>query len=173
MKLEEQRDQRRSAEALLKKNENILWQNVDIVVSKPTEISPQSSLFKDEERGLTQRDQLYTALLNAYVKDYDVRHKSNRGYKKIFFWFVILIFACTITGSVITLITLAARGMENPSVIAVALSAFGTILSALIIIPKIIAKYLFPANEDDKVTEMVKTMQENDSKTRESHTVKR
>ncbi len=42
-------------------------------------------------------------------------------------------------------------------------------VSALIILPKIIAEHLFPKNEDENMIGLVKEMQKNDSEIRRNH----
>ncbi|MDP4153551.1 MAG: hypothetical protein Q8865_08975 [Bacillota bacterium] len=149
--------------------EEILNENVKILQSNPVEIKQSNTLLKNEELELSDRSDLYTALLNAYVTDFDFRHKSNRYYKKRFFNIVMIIFCISIFGAIAVLMIIAFKGVGNSADITLVISSFATILSTLIIIPQIIAKYLFPLDEDDKVADMVKTMQQNDFKTRELH----
>ena len=68
--------------------------------------------------------------------------------------------------SLIALITIARKETTSLSDVAVVLSSMAGIISAIIILPKIIAEHLFPTNEDEHMIEMVKNMQVNDSKIR-------
>lgn len=138
-------------------------ENLILTTSTMDEVSESTSLLENEERELSERGDLYTALLNAYVTDFDVRHTQNRDfYKKEFFTTVMRLFTLAIFGSICALIIVSIKNSGNNTELSVIITAFGTIISSLIIIPKIIAKYLFPLDEDDKVADMVKTMQRND-----------
>lgn len=58
------------------------------------------------------------------------------------------------------------RGNISLGDVGVVISALAGMISAFIVIPKIIAEHLFPADEDANMIAMVKSMQENDAKIR-------
>jgi hypothetical protein len=150
--------------------ERILKENVRILQSTvPVEIQRTDSLYENEARELTNRGSLYTALLEAYVTDFDLRHSGNMGYKKAFFITVMSLFCISVLAACAALALIAARGAQGAGDIVAALCSMATIISSFVIIPRIIAEYLFPLDEDKKVTEIVGIMQQNDSATRKIH----
>ena len=152
--------------------EKILYENVNILQgSAPVEIERTESLYENEERELTNRGSLYTALLEAYVADFDLRHASNMGYKKAFFILVMSLFCLSVLSACAALVCVAVTGTGGAGGIVTAVASMATIISSFIIIPRIIAEYLFPLDEDKKVTDMVGMMQQNDSATRKIHRV--
>jgi len=151
--------------------QKILHENVDILQgSSPVEIERTGELYENEARELANRGSLYTALLEAYVTDFDIRHAGNLGYKKAFFIVVMSLFGLTVLSACAALVILAVQKADSTAGIVMAVSSMATIISSFIIIPRIIAEYLFPLDEDKRVTDMVGMMQQNDSVTRKIHT---
>jgi len=146
------------------KYEDIFNKNVEILAA--TELK-ENSLSENDAIGLLNRDNLYTALLTAYVAEFEIRHRNNRRYKLFFFIIVMSIFCIAILGAIAAIVVLAVSGGAGTGGLVVAVTSFGTILSSLIIIPKIIAQYLFPLDEDQKVAEIVGTLQQNDANIRQ------
>lgn len=104
----------------------------------------------------------YKQLLTNYNDHYRKRNEQNRILKT---WFFILTFGLVI-GICILLavlcIILAKRGLETAGQIGVVITAVGSILSSIIILPTIIAKYLFPPKEDSEILDVVKAMRKED-----------
>lgn len=116
-----------------------------------------------------RRDGLYADLLEAYIDVYNSKAAWNKWFKLAFFAISLLIFGGIVVVSLIVLITIARKNTTSLSDVAVALSSMAGIISAIIILPKIIAEHLFPTNEDEHMIEMVKNMQVNDSRIRSHH----
>lgn len=121
----------------------------------------------DDEREYRERDKLYSVLLNNYIDIYVENSKAKRKYKSCFFWMVSAAFIIIIICSSVTICRIMEMDASTAQVAAVAIGSFGSIISALVVIPKIIAEHLFPKNDETHMIDMVKNMQINDSKIRE------
>lgn len=123
----------------------------------------------DYEREYRERDRLYSVLLGNYINIYNRNSKDKRVYKIIFFIMVSIAFMAIIIFSSVAICRIMKMDASAAQVAAVAIGSFGSIISALVVIPKIIAEHLFPKNDETHMIDMVKNMQINDSKIREYH----
>lgn len=114
-----------------------------------------------------KRDYLYSSLLGVYIDSYKDKAEKNKFYKNIFFWITMVSFCVIVLGSLAALIWVALKKGGGISDIAVVAGSAGSIISAIIVLPKIIAKHLFPMDEDKNMLDMVQKMQANDSGIRE------
>lgn len=113
-----------------------------------------------------ERNHAYTELLRSYIKDYEQKAKHKKRFKSIFFWIIMIVFAGISGIAIVSTFMVLKHGNVTLEEVGVVISAFASAISAFIIIPKIIAEHLFPANEDENMIEMVKSMQENDARIR-------
>ena len=113
-----------------------------------------------------RRDRLYADLLESYIKVYESKCAWNKWFKLAFFVMSILIFSGIVVVSLASLWITASKKAIGPSDVAVVVSGMAGIISAIIVLPRIIAEHLFPTNEDENMIGMVKNMQVNDSKIR-------
>ncbi len=132
-----------------------------------------SLLFKKAEqedfehrKQYDKRDNLYSELLEEYISVYKSKSKRNRKLKLAFFIIAVITFCVIILGAVASMVIVAIKGGLNISGIAVVVGSVANILSAIIVLPKIIAEHLFPTDEEQNMNEMIKNMQENDAKIR-------
>ena len=116
------------------------------------------------------RDAAYTELLSDYIKSYNSKRKWNTWFKLAFFIVSMAVFIVIIGGSIAALIiaSLNVADAEVWSVIAISISGVAATISSIIVLPKIIAKHLFPLDEDKNMIGMVKNMQSNDSGIRDA-----
>lgn len=106
-----------------------------------------------------KRDMYYSALVKDIVKD----NRSSQIMKCWFFAFVCGIFLFTCIAGMLTILNISKK--ENVSIadIGVAITAFGTVLSSIIVLPQTIAKHLFPANSEKARFAFIKDNQQFDS----------
>ena len=111
-----------------------------------------------------RRNNMYTDLLSQYIDKYKHKEKDKKIYKWIFFIIVMLAMAAVITVCLIVVVSLTIKA-ESTSLadFAVVLTSIGGIISTIVIIPKIIAEYLFPSDEESNMIDLVKNMQQNDT----------
>lgn len=120
---------------------------------------------QDEE--YDKRNKLYTQLLRTYIDNYSTKEKTKRIYKLIFFIVTMFLFFGIISVCLVGIILLSITNNGQLADAGIAIADIVGIISALIILPRIIAEHLFPANEESNMLEMVKNMQDNDANIRD------
>ncbi len=94
------------------------------------------------------------------------KSKSKKNYKFWFFVVSLAAFGFIVLTAIVSIWIVTIRGNISLGDVGVVVSALTGMISAFIVIPKIIAEHLFPADEDANMIAMVKSMQENDAKIR-------
>ncbi len=116
----------------------------------------QKKLF--ESSGV--REDLFNKLLDAYIDAFSNKTDKQNRLKKPFFWIILVILILITIAPIATSITLAVvGGLSDIQYISVIVACFVELLTAFIVLPKIIAKYLFNLKEDKHFIKIVKTMQ--------------
>ena len=110
-----------------------------------------------------KKEKLYTTILEDVEENYKETHKQKRKLKKYFFWTVLTGYLVTIFGSLIAII-ISLINMSN--VLAMIVGGVASIISSIIAIPIVIAKYLFPQDEDKDLTSIINKMQNYDNNKR-------
>lgn len=113
------------------------------------------------------RDVQYTELLSKYIDLYERKAKRNEKYKLSFFIITMSMFVLLIAVPFVLFFIIACKESASVSDAVMVFGGIAGIVSAVIVLPKIIAEHLFPANEDENMIGMVQHMQLNDSKIRE------
>lgn len=125
-----------------------------------SELAQQSN---EELTAYEMRNHLYTLLLRDYISNNAAKTKSNSIYKTMFFMVVLFAFgALTIAPAIVICEMAMMEKIETVNAV-LALGSCVSGISAIVVLPKIIAEYLFPSREDENMIELVKQMQENDS----------
>lgn len=106
------------------------------------------------------RNEYYSILIEQIIKD----NTTNKIIKYIFFAVVCLVFIVVTIGGVCILIFVSKKNniQTNYTDIVLLLSALSGMLSAIIVLPKIIAKHLFPEHSEQDKYEFVKSTQKFD-----------
>lgn len=116
----------------------------------------------------TKRDMQYTRLLDIYIDLYTKQSKAKAIYKGIFFAVTMLCLIGLIGGSLYAVLHLVCKGSATLADVGAVLGCIAGAISALIILPQIIAEHLFPKDDAQNILTMVKNMQDNDSSIRSS-----
>lgn len=106
------------------------------------------------------RDKLFNEFLKNYINDYKLKSEQKRFFKKVFF-ICIIVLICIIPISCIVLIVVALNSSENA--ISSAITAITFVVESItsfLVLPKIIAKYLFDKKEDESLANIISSMQE-------------
>ncbi|MCR4935510.1 MAG: hypothetical protein K5990_03405 [Oscillospiraceae bacterium] len=116
-------------------------------------------------RQIAERDEEYTELLKAYVDISKTRIEKKEIYKWRFFWMVIsaciVLFVVAVT--TICFVLVSEHTERIASAVPVIVTAFASLVSAVIGIPLAITNFLFNTKEDDNITEIIKHTQEHDA----------
>lgn len=99
-----------------------------------------------------------SVIIDAFVAHYKKRNKHNRTLRILFFS-LSFFFLFTLIGSLASFfIIVALMGEINVEAVISIIGAYGTILTAIIVLPKIVGKNLFPETEDKEILGFVKEM---------------
>ena len=113
-----------------------------------------------------RRDRLYSDLLEQYIEISRSKARWNEIYKLFYFFIAMGAFLALTISPIIVFQNISQKECTSIADIATVIGSITGIISAIIVIPEIIAKHLFPTNEDEHMIEMVKNMQINDSRIR-------
>ena len=111
------------------------------------------------------RNVYYTHILSEYKNNKKLIHKQRYRFKCIFFWIICLSFSAIVGFNCLLLYNLSKHiGDISITDLGVALTGLSGLLSAIIVLPQIIAKHLFPETGEKEEIDLVKSMQEFDNK---------
>ena len=92
-----------------------------------------------------KRDVYYSILVREIINN----NNTTQTLKYVFFSVVCAVFALVSILGIVAICIIACKEHIDYSEITIALSSLGGILSAIIVLPKIIAKHLFPENSEE------------------------
>lgn len=102
------------------------------------------------------REEQLNEVLKSFNTDFDRRSNTNKSLKKVFLIWTMILFSIIVSGCIIVLIlSLIWGGVYS---IAPVISSVGTLITSFIVLPKIIARYLFPEGETKDTIDLVKTI---------------
>ena len=115
---------------------------------------------------LVGHNKQYSDLLEIYVKNAKGTLTEKLLYKKIFFWGCIGVLGLMFLVFILALI-IAAYKENTIHIVSELVAATVALASALIVLPKIIAEYLFNTSDEKNMVEIIKNMQEYDKSVRD------
>lgn len=123
------------------------------------QISAHKKSFNElDSKAFFSMDDGFVNYLKVFILN--ERFKNYQKYNlKYWFFGCIMLILILITASPIILMFLLHDRMTDSAIIISILAEFANILSALIILPKIIAEYLFNKKEDEKLIDFISQMQ--------------
>lgn len=102
------------------------------------------------------REEQLNEVLKSFNTDFDRRSNTNKSLKRVFLIWTMILFSIIVIGCTIVLIlSLIWGGIYS---IAPVISSVGTLITSFIVLPKIIARYLFPEGETKDTIDLVKTI---------------
>lgn len=114
--------------------------NKDLLNDKEKEYLAQDYYLEAD-----RRDVYYSALVKDIVKN----NRTSQVLKCWFFAIVCLVFATICIIGMVIVFNISKKNDISYSDIGVAITGFGSVLSSIIVLPKIIAKHLFPENSEE------------------------
>jgi hypothetical protein len=106
----------------------------------------------------TERDKHYTQIVEAFKQNYIAKSKKNHVYKAVFFYAVIAILAFIVLGFAMLCVGLLVAQSHWEVVLPVMGGGVTTVVVALLKLPQIVAKHLFPRGEDKIIVELIHTL---------------
>ena len=129
------------------------------------EISQSNDFINREKDSYIKIDQEFNRLLHNFVNIEEKKEQQKLNLKDQFFWFIMIGFLALMLTPLI--IVIVGRNMSNASMIVSLITALIELVSAIIVLPKIIAEYLFNKEEDANMIQIIKNMQEYNEKKHE------
>ena len=99
------------------------------------------------------REEQLNNVLKSFSADFDRRSKTNKDLKKIFLIWTMTLFSIIVVSSIVVLVL----SLINLSIYSIAptISSVGTLITSFIVLPRIIARYLFPEGETKDTIDLV------------------
>ena len=129
------------------------------------EISQSNDFINREKDSYIKIDQEFNRFLHNFVDIEEKKEQQKLNLKDQFFWFIMIGFLALMLTPLI--IVIVGRNMSNASMIVSLITALIELVSAIIVLPKIIAEYLFNKEEDANMIQIIKNMQEYNEKKHE------
>lgn len=122
----------------------------------------QEQLISDQQQ-VAEHGKNLSALLSEYTNNYSKRNSTNRCFRLIFFGVSIsILIGLTIVAPDSILFLLCKGKISNFAAISGFFTSMVSMLASIIVLPKIIAEYLFSTNEDVTNAEIVKEIIKSD-----------
>lgn len=133
----------------------------------------QEQLASDQQQ-VAEHGKNLSALLNEYTSNYRKRNSTNRWFRLVFFCVSIsILIGLTIIAPGSILFLLYKEKISNFAAISGFFTSMISMLASIIVLPKIIAEYLFSTNEDVTNAEIVKEIIKSDLEIRNKLNSKR
>lgn len=115
---------------------------------------------------IMDRSKHYNKYINLYLKAYRAKQKSQLIMKWLFFGIVLFLLILLIIGTIISMVAISNKESLSLYDISLIITAVAGVITAFIVLPKVIAKNLFPQSDDDNSKDVFKYVMENDLKLR-------
>lgn len=129
------------------------------------EISQSNDFINREKDSYIKIDQEFNRFLHNFVDIEEKKEQQKLNLKDQFFWFIMLGFLALMLTPLI--IVIVGRNMSSTSMMVSLITTLIELVSAIIVLPKIIAEYLFNKEEDANMIQIIKNMQEYNEKKHE------
>jgi uncharacterized membrane protein YcjF (UPF0283 family) len=139
-------------------NISIMTEEVNPDTSK--EINESETLFKEVKESYNKVDNKLIDFISNFVENQNVASQQKKSLKTIFFWFTMVLFAIIVITPIICLILMLIWKVPNYYVIFGSLVASVVeVLTTVIVLPRIVAEYLFNKEEEKANLQIVQLMQ--------------
>ena len=102
-------------------------------------------------------DEYFLIFLSNFVKTQNEKEQQKTIFKEQFFWIVMIGFLSLLLTPMILIISL--KSLSQITAVVSLVTIFFELVSAIIVLPKIIAEYLFNKQEDEKLMQIIESMQ--------------
>ena len=124
------------------------------------------NLKDNDSEEIQKRNVSFTNFVNSFVEDSSDRAKQQKKLRYAFFVIIMLLFSGLSVMSCCIIFVIAKKEHTTANDIVATAAAFGTVLSLIVVLPKIIAVHLFPSVERDKSVELFSKVLEEDFRIR-------
>lgn len=124
------------------------------------EINESENLFKEAKQSYNKVDDKLLDFIDNFVSNQDGAAKQKKRLKEIFFWFTMVCFAIIVLTPIACFIALIMLKVSNYIIVLGSITAAVVeVLTTVIILPKIVAEYLFNKEEENANIKIVEIMQ--------------
>lgn len=146
-------------------------QAIQNVLNSGRQTTMDRDLNMSDITSIKSHNKSYTDLLESYTEFISKTLNAKRKMKNCFYWLSFLVMAAfsiiIIAGIILLFRNAEVLKSDYRDYILPALTALSSFITVLIVIPKIIAEYLFNSSEENIMNEVVKNIQEYDKTVRE------
>lgn len=115
--------------------------------------------FKEHALDSVQkRNERYCTFLDEYVDNYNQKAKSSKYMKRVFFVAIMILLFGMVAACIVAFVTISNKQDISYSDVATVITAIGGIIASFIVLPKVMAENLFPAQEEDRTAEIFDSM---------------
>lgn len=115
---------------------------------------------------IMDRSKHYNKYINLSLNVYRAKQKSQLIMKWLFFGIVLFLLILLIIGTIISMVAISNKESVSLYDISLIITAVAGVITAFIVLPKVIAKNLFPQSDEDNSKDVFKYVMENDLKLR-------
>lgn len=137
-------------------------EDVDLFYSaeEEPEIEESEKLFKDAKKAYNKVDDKLLDFIGNFVVNQDNAAKQKKTLKNVFFWFTMISFGIIILTPIICLVVLLYINVNEYYIVFGSITAsIIEVLTTIIVLPKIVAEYLFNKEEEHANIQIVELMQ--------------
>lgn len=128
--------------------------------SDSNKFSESGKIFQEAKESYNKVDDKLIEFIGNFVTNQNQAAKQKKQLKNIFFWFTMVIFAVIVMTPIICLFVMLAIGANKYYMVLVSLiSSVAEVLTTVIVLPKIVAEYLFNKEEETANIKIVELMQ--------------
>lgn len=146
------------------------FENMTILTDEDLNKGTAEILKNNDRYNITRRNDSSTKFFQLFVSAYENNTKTNRNLKRAFF-IMFMIFLSIMIGIVPAVIIIAScnNNIHFVEILTALVSSSATIITSIIIIPKIMVQQLFSSKETEVSLGLISKLLETDKKTREIH----
>lgn len=124
------------------------------------EINESENLFKEAKESYNKVDDKLLDFIHNFVVNQDGAARQKKRLKEIFFWFTMICFAIIVLTPIACFAALTMLRVSNYIIVLGSITAAVVeVLTTVIILPKIVAEYLFNKEEENSNIKIVEIMQ--------------
>lgn len=131
-----------------------------IDLESESEVEESENLFKEAKNAYNKVDDKLLDFIGNFVVNQDNAAKQKKKLKDVFFWFTMISFVVIILTPIFCLIVLMLADVYEYYIVFGAITAsIVEVLTTIIVLPKIVAEYLFNKEEENANIKIVELMQ--------------
>lgn len=143
----------------------IEYQDTTQILEKTTNLSKRAEdvgFWKNDLHAISERNITYGKYLSDYCFNFNKKAKSQRRLRRCFFWITMSLLTVIVIGGIIGIGVIFAKGNIGAGEVASVISAIVGMITAFLVLPKIIGDNLFPKKEDDNSEKIFNLVLDND-----------